>query len=232
MRLISKAAVLMLAAVVSACQTTPILPKGEQGQIVDVTVTRANEGMGTANLVEDIRVKTQNEAYRVAETGPAKTLQVHVVGFQGPSAGLALFISTASSSIVADITLTDVETGKSFESKRVFAQNFRTGGLIGALSAALTDPVNDERSLVDQLSVAIVRQVYGSEFLKSVENRKASKETTANYPVSYESERQRIKCRDIITSNELERENAELDNQEPLLRTVPAYCAQYEDKTS
>ena len=225
--------VLLFAAVVSGCVATkPIFKLGQTGQIVDVEVAKASAGMGTRNLAEDIRVKTQNEAYRYSETGPEKTLKVEVIRFQAPSAGAALFVSTGSSSIHAAVTVIDKETGAKSPPVEVWAQNFRTGGIIGALAASMVDPIEDERRLATQLAEKIVLQVYGDEAAKRVENRTPTRQAEPDYPVSYAEESKRLECRDIRIQNTMDDETANEQGQEPTPRTLPDYCGRFPAETS
>lgn len=205
---------------------------GSAGQIVEVQVSKASEQMGTKNLVEDIRVKTQDAAYRFSETGPEKVLKVEVTRYQSPNAGMAFFVSTGSSMVAADVTLIDKASGKASEKKSVFAQNFRPGGIIGAIAAASTDPISDERSLTSQLAENILKQVYGDDAAKKAVGREPSQKAVANYPVSYQEERQRFDCAEIRMVNETAKSEAEVQDQEPVLRKVPDYCDKYPPKTS
>lgn len=213
-----------LGAIVSGCVTTPIIPAGEQGQIVDVKVTKTQAQMGTRNLEEDVRVKTQNAAYRFSEVGPELYLDVKIIGFQGPSAAMAFFISTGTSSIIAEVAVTNLETDKTYEPKTVLAANPRMGGIIGAIQAGTTDPIADERSLTSKLAEAIMKQVYGDEAVKRAATRTASRRTTANYPVSYEEESQRYECARIRVENERAVNEAEAEHEDPRLKELPSYC--------
>lgn len=225
--------IVLVAAVVSGCVTTkPIFQPGQTGQIVEVHVTRAGEQMGTLNLTEDVRVKTLNEAYKYSETGPEKRLEVSVIGFQAPSAGAALFISTGSSSIQASVTVIDKETGAKSPYVSVFAQNFRTGGILGAIAAAMVDPIEDERRLATQLSQKILKRVYGEEAAKLAAVRTPKQQSVANYPVSYAEESKRLECRNIRIQNELDKQTADEEGQDPLLRTLPNYCDRFPAETS
>jgi len=215
---------------VSGCATTPLLEKGQTGQIVEVNVTRADERMGTRNLVEDVRVKTQNAAYRYSESGPEKILNIQIVHAQMPNPGMAIFVTTGSSSPGADVTLTNVATQTALEPKRVFVQNFRPGGLIGAIAAASVDAVDDERALASQLAENILRQVYGDKHADSVEGRVPTKTATANYPVSYAEEKDRMKCLRLMHEYETAKLEAKNEDryQDGPIKPVPARCAKYD----
>lgn len=225
--------IVLFATIVSGCVTTkPIFEPGQTGQVVQVEVTKAGAAMGTQNLAEDVRVKTLNAAYRYSETGPEKTLKVEVTGFQAPSAGAALFVSTGSSSIRASVTMIDNETGATAPPVLVFAQNFRTGGILGAIAASMVDPIEDERRLVTQLSERILKRVYGDEAAKRAENQTATRQAKANYPVSYADESKRLECRNIRIQNELDKDTAEEEGQDAMLRPLPGYCDRFPAETS
>jgi hypothetical protein len=101
------------------------------------------------------------------------------------------------------------------------------GGIIGAIQASAVDPIQDERSLASQLANNIMVQVYGKKTVDSSKARSQQKFATANYPVTYESEAQRLKCGRIRTQNELETEQAVEQDEEPLLTKLPEFCSKY-----
>lgn len=68
--------------------------------------------------------------------------------------------------------------------------------------------------------------------MKAAKNRTALKKATATYPVAYESERKRIRRRNIHIHNELERDNSEFNGEEPLPTRAPAFCDKYPKETS
>lgn len=213
--------------------TKPILQPGQTGQIVDVEVVKVSEDMGTKNLEEDIRVKTQNVAYRYSETGPEKTLKVQVTRYQGANPGMALLVSTGSSSLHALVTVVDNTTGAKSSPAKVWAQNFRTGGILGAIAASLVDPVEDEQRLATQLAENIVKKVYGDEAAKRAVGRTPTKTATADYPISYAEESKRIECKSIRIQNAQDVEEASETGEAPFgLRTVPDYCARFPAETS
>jgi hypothetical protein len=53
------------------------------------------------------------------------------------------------------------------------------------------------------------------------------KRSTANYPVSYQAEAERLKCRRIEIQNESEKDRAEEDEEDPSLTKVPKFCSKY-----
>lgn len=205
----------------------PLLAPNEAAQITEVRVEKQIPRGGTQNLVEDIRVKTLNAAYQVSESGPKKVLIVRVQGFQSADPGMALFISSGSSGIQTEILLTDPTTGVSSKPEKVFAQNARLGGIIGAIHASTVDPIQDERSLKTQLANKIMVQIYGKEAVDRTASRTPQKKATANYPVSYQAEAERLKCRRVEAQNELEKDRAEEQQEDPLLTKMPEYCSKY-----
>lgn len=190
---------------------------------VEKLITRG----GTQNLVEDIRVKTQNAAYRVSESGQETVLIVRIQGFQSADPGMALFISSGSSGIQAEILLTDAATGTSSKPETVGAANARLGGIIGAIQASTVDPIEDERSLTTQLAENIMIQVYGKEVVERTQGRSSEKRATANYPVTYQAEAERLKCRRVEIENDMEKDRAEEQQEDPLLRKMPDFCSKY-----
>ena len=182
---------------------------------------------GTQNLAEDIRFKTQNAAYRVSESGASKILIVRLQGYQSSDPAMALFLTSASSGIQTEILLTDPTTGVSSKPEKVGAVNARLGGIIGAIHAATVDPIEDERSLTTQLAEKIMLQVYGKETIERTKARVPDKRATANYPVSYQAEAERLKCRRIEIQNESEKDCAEEQEEDPLLTKVPEFCSKY-----
>jgi len=211
------------------CTTKPILPPGERAQIVDVRVTKADARMGTRNLEEDIRVKTQNAAYRMSETGPKKTLAVSIVRYESADPGRAIIVSTGSSLVTAEIILTDNATGVSSKKEEVIAFNSRPGGIIGAIAASTVDPISDEKLLGTKLAENIMKQVYGEEAFKKDGTSSQSKFAAANYPVTYEEEARRLKCLNLESLNEREKERAEDQDEglDPDLLPIPEHCAPY-----
>lgn len=204
-----------------------MLSPGQSVQITEVRVEKQVARAGTQNLLEDIRVKTQNAAYKVSESGPEKILIVRVKGFQSADPGMALFISSGSSGIQAEILLTDPVTGVSSKPADVLAFNQRLGGIIGAIHASIVDPIQDERSLTSQLADKIMVQIYGKEVVERTSSRSQDKYATANYPVSYKAEAERLKCGRIATQNEMEEDRAEEEEEEPMLTEIPEFCSKY-----
>ena len=70
-------------------------------------------------------------------------------------------------------------------------------------------------------------QVYGKETIERTKARVPDKRATANYPVSYQAEAERLKCRRIEIQNESEKDCAEEQEEDPLLTKVPEFCSKY-----
>lgn len=224
---IYKFCLLTLAALVlSNCATKPILQPDEMVQITEVRVTKLNKAFGSENLEEDVRVKTQNTAYRVSETGTEKALKVAIGGYSGPSPARALFVG-GSTFIQASIQLVDLDSDAMTKPESVSAGIYRQGGLLGAAAAAAINPYEEEKSLASLLAEQIIRKIYGDLAMQRTQTRTATKSATANYPISYEAGSQRFKCRRIEAENDVEREHAEEKGDEPYLKRVPAYCSKY-----
>lgn len=226
MKLVKIFGLFLTAAILSNCATKPILQPGETVQITKVQVTKAQQSFGSANLEEDVRMKTQNAAYRVSETGVEKVLDVTITSYVGPSPGRA-FLVGGSTSIQGTIQLVDPKSGATTKPEAVFAGLYRQGGLLGAAAAAAINPVDEEQRLTTLLANQIMLKVYGDDTIQKTTSRSATKTATANYPFSYQDESRRFECRNIASTNKLEREDAEERESDPFLTPMPAYCAKY-----
>lgn len=225
-----KLSLLMLAAgTLANCVTTPILKPNEVVQITSVTVTKQSEAMGTENLAEDIRVKTQNAAYKVSESGAERSLSITVVGYAGPSPGRALLVG-GSTSVNAAIQLTDLDTGAKTKPEAVTGFIYRQGGLLGAAAAGAINPYKEEQLLASKLSEAIVRKIYGDKAVDAARSRNATKSAKGVYAYSYQAKVQEFECRQIAARNQSVREDAEETGDEPWLERVPAYCPKEESE--
>lgn len=209
----------------SACATT-ILDEGEKAQIVEVTVTKASPDIGSANLAEAVRYKTQNVAYRYSEEGPEHTLNLNITDLRITDP-ITAFLLSGQSYIYADATLTDKASGKSTEPFLVGAVITGFGGVVGAAMSAGVDRFEYEQRLSGMLAEQAMDRIYGGDHTERVANRKPKKEVSPQYPVSYAEARRDYECRQIIKKNESVRQDAAQANTEPdpiLLTDVPAHC--------
>jgi hypothetical protein len=140
---------------------------------------------------------------------------------------MALFISSESSGIQTEILLIDPATGVSSKPEKVLAQNARLGGIISAIQASTVDPIQDERSFTTQLANKIMVQIYGREAVDRTASKEPQKQATADYPVSYQAEAERLKCRRIETQNEMEKDLAKEQQEDPLMTKMPDFCSKY-----
>jgi len=215
---------LVVTVAVSGCVTTPVLEKGETAQIVGVTVTAEKGVGGTLNLPEAVRYKTQNAAYRFAETGSEKMLNLHLVNVQITSPGAALWVG-GSSVLGAKASLVNKATGQEEKQFETVAVIPRLGGVIGAISSANVDPVQEEQRLAGMLAEDAMMRIYGKEYAETVAERTPLKQDTPTYPISYDDARKQIKCEQISAQNELEREDArDKDDAPENIEELPAYC--------
>lgn len=201
------ALVSVLALALAGC-AAPILKKDEGAQIVDVNVTKTKSDMGTANLEEAVRYRTQNAAYRYSEQGAEKTLDVEITSMIIPGAAYSLLLS-GNSFIVANVTLRDKTTGQAKEPFRADAVIAGMGGLIGAAVAGSRNPVEYEQRLTRMLAENIMKRIYGSERAELAATNKPTKRATPNYPIDYAAESKKFECRMIRAQIAAEKEEAE-----------------------
>ena len=170
-----------------------LLKKGEMAQIVDVTVTKAQPDMGTENLIEEVRYKVQNAAYRFSEQGPEHTLEVHITGFDAASAIKALLVS-GHSLITAKVNLVNKATGEAREPFETWGNIARLGGIIGAIQSESVNPIDEEQALATDLAQSIMGRIYGGDWAERVVSRKPTKQASPNYPISYADARKKFIC--------------------------------------
>jgi hypothetical protein len=210
---------------------SPVLKDGETAQIVEVTVTNGGAGSGTANLVEAVRYKTQDAAYRFSEEGPEATLDVTINSLTLANPVRALLIG-GNSFIEATATLTDKSTGQSREPVEAFATIPRLGGIIGAFQSAGVNPIEEEQTLTSKLAEDIMRRIYGEDWAKRVANRTARKRATPNFPMSYAEASKKFECDQARKQIELEKQEEEARAGSSTSRgsvggpptTLPAHC--------
>jgi hypothetical protein len=214
---------------VSGCATplSPVLNEGEKAQVVEVVVRGAEDLSGTANLLEDIRYKTQNAAYRYSEEGREKILELDVQIVRISSPGAA-FLVTGNSSAYAKASLIDKPSGKLDKAFVTDSIILRMSGIIGAIAAASVDPIEEEQKLASLLADNTMKLIYGEEYAKQVAERVPSREAEPNYPMSYDDARKKLRCEAI------ERQNAQADSgvhakdgDPPILEELPDYCSAY-----
>ncbi len=203
---------------------SPILKPGETAQIVGVTVTKGVPNLGTENLVEAVRYKTQNAAFRFSEQGPEKTLKLDITGMAISSPGRALLVD-GSSVITANVTLIDKASGMTGEPFVTMARIPRLSGIIGALAATNVDPIQEEQHLSGMLAEEVMKRIYGADYAETVASRISAKSVSPKYPMSYEKARRKLKCDQIRRDIENEKLEAEERGEPPdELMKLPADC--------
>ncbi len=226
MQLLRNLIVGLVAIGLGAC-ASPIFNGGEKAQIIEVKVTKASPRIGSANLEEAVRYKTQNAAYKYSEEGPEHTLNLKITNLQITDP-ITAFLLSGNSSIYAEATLTNTTTGKSHEPFFVAAVIPSLGGVAGAAMSIGVDRFEYEQRLSGMLAEQTMERIYGSDHSERVANRKPTKEVSPQYPFSYAEARKEYECRRIIQNNKEVRQDAEHLNTEPdtsLLIDLPANCS-------
>lgn len=92
--------------------------------------------------------------------------------------------------------------------------------------------MEEEQRLTTLLADQIMLKVYGDDTVQKTTPRSATKTATANYPFSYQDESRHFDCRNIASTNKLERTDTKERESKPFLKPIPAYCAKYMEAKS
>ncbi|MGO1119778.1 hypothetical protein ACTL6U_13775 [Rhodovibrionaceae bacterium A322] len=189
-----------LALLVSGCVTTKGAMNGTGPlQITKVTVKKAPGTEGSLRVEEEIRIQTQNRAYRLSDSGKEYHLDMEVLGITIHNPGRALLISSGSFAS-ARVEVIDPENGKTVTAFDSIGVIPRTGGIIGALATADLDPIVEERLLATKLAESTMIELYGSEYVKQNSWRSQGKVAKANYPVTVEEAKLHLECKNLVIS--------------------------------
>ncbi|MEM7425395.1 MAG: hypothetical protein AAF441_04830 [Pseudomonadota bacterium] len=203
-----------------ACATKGLLEDADPFSIVQVTVTRAGEKVGTVNLPEDVRYKTEREASRYGRGGRQMRLEITLTDFRVKNPVLTWAIGDQNR-LNASSRLVDLSSGateQEFNSVVVDTSTAAVSGIIGSIAAAVDDPIEIEQRLATQFAERIMIQIYGSQAAKGA----ATEPAPPRYPRSYEELKREVECR-------VKRERAQIDQRDgdrgPTRRVkIPDYC--------
>lgn len=215
-------AVVAVATLLASCATKGLLEGADPFQITKVEVSRPAPKPATANLAEDLRYKTQNEAYRFSETGAKKILKVKIerLHIKNP---IAAWLVGDSNNMAASAQVIDAATGRS---EGTFNANVVDSGALqgigGAVLAAIDNPVDVEQRLATQLAKRLLEQVYGSAYAGTVKNRVASRKSSPRYPKSYAQLKRDREC-ELKRNLKKQQKNKQADRGQRDI-VIPAYC--------
>ncbi len=194
----------MLLALNAGCAATPWVVGGEPFQITQVEVTRANDDIGTVNLVEDVRVKTLMEASKYAGTGRETVLSVRLdeINFKNPA---LTYVLGDSNRLKATITLEDAQTEMSYGEIEVLAlDRWLVQGTPGALLTLVDNPIDIEQRLAGKLAARIFERIYGTKTAEKVASRKPTIKPETYYPTTYARLKRQRYCRILISQRSLD----------------------------
>lgn len=217
------AGVVALAVLAASCATKGLLDAGgEPFQISSVEVSRPAPRPATVNLPEDLRYKTQQQAYRYSETGARKILKVDIQRLHIKNPVMSWLAGDANH-MAATAQVIDAASGRSEGTFTAAAvDSGYVQGIGGAVLAAIDNPVDVEQRLATQLAEKLVEQVYGSAYGRTVKNRVASKTAAPRYPKSYQQLKRDRECR-LKRELKKRQENKQDDIGQRNIK-IPAYC--------
>lgn len=164
-------------------------------QIVEVEVEAHDRYEGTLNLLEEVRHRTQNAAYRMSEEGAEKKLRILLRILKVSSSGRAIMTS-GSSSLRVTAMLIDKKTNMVEKRFKARSRIFRLGGVGGAIVIGALDlsHVREEKSLAELLAKRLMTTIYGKDQWISTKDRQPTRTATADYPMTWEDAFTRYEC--------------------------------------
>jgi len=175
--------------------TTVSADDGGKMQIVEVQVEVHNRYEGTLNLLEEVRHRTQNVAYRMSEEGTEKKLRILLRILKVSSSNRALMTS-GSSSLRVTAMLIDKKTNMVEKRFKARSRIFRLAGIVGAIAIGASDisHVREEKRLAELLAKRLMTTIYGKDHWTSAKDRQPTRTATANYPMTWEDAFAKYQC--------------------------------------
>jgi len=177
----------------TGCATQGMLDKNETAYVTKVVVTKSRPDLGSVNIVEDVRVKTLQQARRFPVGGRSKTARVLLTHFRAKDGLRGLLVSDVST-LLAVVTIVDNQTNKVDGSFEVGVQDAARagGGVIGLIVTGFDSPLWVEQRLAGDLAEKIMVNFYGSDRAKNI--AAAGPLPAANYPARYKDLQKKVKC--------------------------------------
>jgi len=181
----------------AGCATQGMLGESETAYITNVVVTKSRPDLGSVNIIEDIRVKTIQQARRFPAGGRSKTAKVLLTHFRAKDGLRGLLVSDVST-MLAVVTIIDNQTNKVDGSFEVGVQDAARagGGVIGLIVTGFDSPLWVEQRLAGDLAEKIMVNFYGSDRAKNP--APLGPLPTANYPAKYKDLLKKNKCQSAM----------------------------------
>ena len=178
----------------------PIFKK--TGYISSVKVSKTDAKLGTVNLSSEVRYKVRLEASKFPRKGRAKTLRIKITSFHVKNP-LQSWLLVDSSRIRAKVDVIDRRSGKKEASFEASVNKFGLQGAVGAITAAMDNPIDVERGLASRIAQEIFSELYGEEIAEKMTTKKGSSSISAGHPRQYRLIKEEMKCKNRYESAKL-----------------------------